>query len=44
MLLCSLPESWDHLVTSMWFSTTHTIEYDIVVGALLSEEVQENPV
>jgi hypothetical protein len=40
MLLCSLPESWDHLVTSMWFSTTDTIDYDIVVGALLSEEMR----
>jgi hypothetical protein len=38
-LLCSFPESWDHLVTSMWFSTTDTIEYDTFVGALLSEEV-----
>jgi len=40
MLLCSLFEYWDHLVTSMWFSTIDTIEYDIVLGALLSEEVR----
>jgi hypothetical protein len=40
-LLCSLPESWDHLVTTMWFSTTDTIDYDIVVGALLSEEMRK---
>jgi hypothetical protein len=39
-LLCSFPESWDHLVTSMWFSTTDAIDYDIVVGALLSEEMR----
>ena len=26
-LLCSLPKSWDHLVTSMWFSTTDSIDY-----------------
>jgi hypothetical protein len=38
-LLCSLPESWDHFVTSISFSTTETLEFDIVVGALLSEEV-----
>jgi hypothetical protein len=36
----SLPESWDHLVTSMWFSTTYTIDYDIFVGALLIEEMR----
>jgi hypothetical protein len=39
-LLCSFPESWDHLVTTMWFSTTYTIDYDTVVGALLSEEMR----
>jgi hypothetical protein len=39
-LLCSLPESWDHLVTTMWFSTTYTIDYDTIVGALLSEEMR----
>ena len=31
-LLCSLPESWDHLVTSISFSTTETLEFDNVVG------------
>ena len=40
-LLCSLPKSWDHLVTTMWFSTTDTIDYDTVVGALLSEEMRK---
>ena len=39
-LLCSLSESWDHLVTSMWFISTNVIDYDIVVGALLSEEMR----
>jgi hypothetical protein len=34
-LLCSLPESWDHMVTSMWFSTTYNIDYDTVVGSPL---------
>jgi hypothetical protein len=31
MLLCSFPESWDDLVTSMWFISTNSIDYDIVV-------------
>jgi hypothetical protein len=44
MLLCSLPESWDHLVTTVWFNTTNSIDYDIVVGALLFEEMRKNPV
>jgi hypothetical protein len=39
-LLCSLPESWDHLVTSISFSTIETLEFDIVVGALFFEGVQ----
>jgi hypothetical protein len=41
MLLCLFLESWDHLVTTMWFSTIDTIDYDIVVGALLSEEMRK---
>jgi hypothetical protein len=40
-LLCSFPESWDHLVTTMWFSTIDTIDYDTVVGDLLSEEMRK---
>ena len=39
-LLCSLPESRKHLVTSISFSTTDSLEFDSIVGALLSEEVQ----
>jgi len=35
-LLCSFPKSWDHLVTTMWFSSTDSIYYETVVGALLS--------
>jgi hypothetical protein len=35
-LLCSLPESWDNLVTSISFSLTDVIDYDFVVGALLA--------
>lgn len=38
-LLCSLLELWDHFVTSISFSTTETLEFDVVVGALLSEEM-----
>ena len=34
-LLCSFPKSWDHLVISISFSTTETLEFDTVVGALL---------
>jgi hypothetical protein len=36
-LLCSFPASWDHFVTSISFSTTESIEFDVIVAALLSE-------
>ena len=39
-LLCSLPESWDNLVTSISFSSTDVLDYDSVVGALLAEEMK----
>ena len=39
-LLCSLPESWDNLVTSIIFSSTDLLDYDYVVGALLAEEMR----
>jgi hypothetical protein len=39
-LLCLLHESWDHLVTIVWFNTTCAIDYDTVVEALLSEEMR----
>jgi hypothetical protein len=39
-LLCSLPESWDNLVTSISFSSTKVLDYDSVVGALLAEEMK----
>jgi hypothetical protein len=39
-LLCSLPESWDNLVTSISFSSTEVLDYDSVVGALLAEEMR----
>jgi hypothetical protein len=39
-LLCSLFASWDHFVTSISFITTESIEFDVIVGALLSEETR----
>eukprot|EP00253_Pinus_taeda_P027074 PITA_27074 len=39
-LLCSLPESWDHFVTSIILSSSETIEFDDVVASLLSEETR----
>jgi hypothetical protein len=41
MLLCLLHESLDNLVTTMWFSTTNSIDYETVLGALLSEEMRK---
>jgi hypothetical protein len=40
-LLCSLPASWDHFVTSISFSSTESIEFDDTVGALLSKETRK---
>ena len=40
-LLCSLPNSWDHFVTSISLSSSETLEFDDVVGALLSEETRK---
>ena len=39
-LLCSLPESWDHFVTSISFSSADSLKFESVVGALLSQEVR----
>jgi hypothetical protein len=39
-LLCSLPESWDNLVTSISFISADVLDYDSVVGALLAEEMR----
>jgi hypothetical protein len=41
-LLCSFPESWDNTITTMWFSSTYSIDYDTVVGDLLSEEMRRS--
>jgi hypothetical protein len=39
-LFCSLPESWDNLVTSIRFILTKVLDYDSVVGDLLAEEMR----
>jgi hypothetical protein len=39
-LLCSLPESSDHMLTTVWFNTTCVIDYDTMVGGLLSKEMR----
>eukprot|EP00253_Pinus_taeda_P003620 PITA_03620 len=42
-LLCSLPKSWDHFVTSISLSTVDSLKFESDVGALLSEEVRRKP-
>lgn len=39
-LLCCFLGSWNHLVTSISFCIANSLEFDFVVGALFSEEVQ----
>lgn len=40
MLLCLLPKSFKHLVTSIIFSSINTLNCDYIMGALLSKFVQ----
>jgi hypothetical protein len=40
-LLCSFPESWYHFVTSISFSSSKAIEFDDIVGDLLSKETRK---
>ena len=40
-LLCTLLESWGQVVSSISLSTTDTLEFDNVVGALLYEELRK---
>ena len=40
-LLYTLPESWGQVVSSISLSTTDTLEFDNVVGALLFEELRK---
>jgi hypothetical protein len=39
-IFCSLPQSWDNLVTSISFSSKDVLDYDSVVGTLLAEEMR----
>ena len=36
-----MSESWDHFVTSISLSSSETLEFDDVVGALLSKETRK---
>ena len=38
-ILCTLPESWCPVLSSIILSTIDTLEFENVVGALLSEEL-----
>lgn len=38
-LLCVLPKSWNHPVTSISFSTTNSLDHDSIFRVLLFEEV-----
>ena len=40
-LLCTLPESWGQVVSSISLSTTDTLEFDNFVGALFFEELRK---
>jgi hypothetical protein len=40
-LLCFVFESWDQFVTSISFTSTEKIEFDVIVGYLLSEETRK---
>ena len=39
-LLCTVPDLWSCLITSMWFSNSEDFNYDNVIGALLCEELR----
>ena len=43
-LLCSLPESWDHFITSISLTSSESPEFYDVVGALLSEETRKGQI
>lgn len=40
MLLCTLLESWDHLVITMSYSSIDSLEFNSELGDLLFEEMQ----
>ena len=39
-LLCTLPKSCNHPITSMWFSNIEEVDYHNIVGTLLIEELR----
>ena len=39
MLLCLFPEYWNHLVTSISFSMTYSLEFDFFVGVFFFQNV-----
>ena len=41
LLLCSLPKSWAHFVTSISLSSVESISFDEIVGAMISEETRK---
>ena len=41
LMLCSLPESWAHFVTSISLSSVESISFDEIVGAMISEETRK---
>jgi hypothetical protein len=41
-LFCSLRESWDHLVTSIIFSSTYVLYHDTTAGDSLNGEMRRN--
>ena len=43
-LLCTLLESWGQVVSSIILSTTDTVEFDNLVGALLPEELRKKSI
>jgi hypothetical protein len=40
-LFCYFLVSWDHFVTSISFSSTESIEFDVIFGSLFSEETRK---
>ena len=41
LILCSLPELWEHFLTSINFSFIDSITFDDVVGSLIYEEMRK---
>lgn len=42
MLFCTLPKTWDHLVTTISYSAVESLEFNSFVGALMSLETRRN--